>query len=252
MLVKTMLVGLLLASTPILVATTPQGQGVSSRAGTATAASAGRADEVARLRQQLADQQAREARVKARLERVESQLAECLDLLTEPEPAEPRRNCTPSRSNLRALMTRYQWMEERGFDDHAQRVLARLVDDNGDDVSRLNARAWELMTDADSAGQFDTVALAFVDRMLQREQSLDHRMLDTAALAKFLAGQVDEAVRLERAALQKNHGSDDYRRRLRTYEAAQRTLARSTHVEAAATDAEDAAAPAAATPSLND
>ena len=84
----------------------------------------------------------------------------------------------------------------------------------------MNSLAWNLMTDKETAGQYDRLAMAVAKRM-QKRGSLKHQYTDTVALANFLNGQVDEAIALQKRAVTKND-SDDYRRRLRTYEAAKR------------------------------
>jgi len=205
-----------LASTPVYVAlTVPQQQGTSERG----AALAERQDpapdltvELARLRAEL--QQAREDLRAARQE-----VDDCLDLLEENTVRQRRHDCTPSRS----MLTMFQWMDERGHGQRAERVLDRIVEEHGRDRARLNNVAWELMTDKETAGKYDRAALALVRQVLANGNQA-HRHLDTAAMAFFLNGEVGEAVRLERQAVAQQQGNDDYRCRLRTYEAAQRLL----------------------------
>ncbi len=64
--------------------------------------------------------------------------------------------------------------------------------------------------------------------MEQRGSELDARHLDTVAMARFLAGQVDRAVDLQRQAIERGGDSDEFRRRLRTYRAAQTAIAKAT------------------------
>ena len=130
-------------------------------------------------------------------------------------PARRRRNCTPSRS----LIAQYQWMRKNGHEKRAQKTLDRFVKERGDSASSLNSTAWSLMNDEETAGKFDRMALALAERMQKRERRLAHNQLDTVALARFLNGQVDEAIRLQKLAMEKGRNSD-YRRRLRTYQAA--------------------------------
>ena len=61
-------------------------------------------------------------------------------------------------------------------------------------------------------------------RMERRPDRLRANHLDTVALAYFLNGKVDQAVELQQKAIAKGGSGDDFRRRLRTYEAAQQAL----------------------------
>ena len=82
-----------------------------------------------------------------------------------------------------------------------------------------------------TAGKFDELALALTQRMEvlsasdKRRRRIDHNHLDTAALANFLNGNVEKAISLQKKAIGKN-SSSDFRRRLRTYEAARTALAK--------------------------
>ncbi|HZN41540.1 MAG TPA: hypothetical protein VFD82_22230 [Planctomycetota bacterium] len=156
------------------------------------------------------------------LDQLRKQLEQALDALdTHFEP--PRdRNCSPSRS--RALLTHYQWLRGNGHAQRAATTLAKVVEQTGDDMNQLNRTAWELMTGKETAGKFDEVALAYVARMQASGQTLDARQLDTAALANFLNGKIDQAVTLQQQAIEHGGRDEDFRRRLRTYEAAQAAL----------------------------
>lgn len=87
------------------------------------------------------------------------------------------------------------------------------------------------MTNKSIAGKFDEVALALAQRMEaltaadKRRRRIDHNHIDTAALANFLNGNVEKAIALQKKAIAKN-SSSDFRRRLRTYEAARTALAK--------------------------
>ena len=171
-------------------------------------------DETPALRAQLA-----QARQELRAARAE--LEECLDLLEQNVMPPRHRDCTPSRGKL----TYYQWLDRRGHGERAGRALDRIVEESGREPGRLDDVARELMTDKETAGKFDRVALALVQRMLEGGRR-PQRHLDTAALAFFLNGEVDRAVALQREAVAKAKNDDEYRRRLLTYEAAQRLAPR--------------------------
>lgn len=158
-----------------------------------------------------------------------SQLNAALDRLDGTFAPQRERNCAPSRSRM--LMSHYQWMRDQGHKQRADGVLAKVVKQVGDDAGRLNSTAWGLMTNKDTAGKFDDVALALTKRMAEvtatdkrRRGRVDYNHLDTAALANFLNGKVETAIKLQSEAIAKGGRSDDFRRRLRTYQAAQLAL----------------------------
>jgi len=162
------------------------------------------------------------------LAQVRQQLDDALDQLDRSYEPQRERSCAPSRS--RALMSHYQWLRGHGHGERAAGVIDRVVDQIGNDPRRLNAAAWSLMTDDGTTGKFDEVALAIAERMEGSERALEPNQLDTVALARFLNGQVGRAIALQQQAIERGGRGDDYRRRLRTYEAAQAALTKATVV----------------------
>ena len=164
------------------------------------------------------------------LRRLRRQLDAALDRLDQHYSVERDRNCSPSRS--RALMSHYQWLRDEGHGERAQGALAKVVQGVGDDPNRLNRAAWDLMTDKETAGRFDEVALALARRMQEvagkrrGRAGLHYNHLDTIALAQFLNGDIEQAIRTQEQAIAKGGRGDDFRRRLRTYEAARAALAK--------------------------
>lgn len=235
MLVKGLVFAAVVASTPLALVVTQEPKPVPAPA------AAARADEVQRLlreAQRQADENAAQlaaarrelAAAREELAHLRQQLEDSLDALGQTFEPQRDRNCSPSRS--RALMSHYQWLRDH---DHAQRAaaaLAQVVERIGDDPHRLNSIAWSLMTDDETAGKFDEVALALAERIESRGDELEPRLLDTVALARFLNGQVERAVALQKQAIERGGRGDDYRRRLRTYEAAQVALAKAAAVPA--------------------
>jgi hypothetical protein len=213
MLAKSLLLGAVLASTPLcfVAATATPQEGRPDQSGTQAPATPDLTMELQRLRQELAA-----ATGEARALRQELEAA--LDALDAAHAPRRQRNCTPSRSQL----THYQWLHERGHGARAQRVLERITQEHGANADRLNALAWELMNDKESAGKFDAAALALSKRMLALGTTRHHH-LDTAALASFLNGAAADAVQLQEQALAQCQGNDEYRRRLLTYAAAVRS-----------------------------
>ena len=168
--------------------------------------------EVEALRKQV--QSAKEQR-----QNLKGQLDEALDMIVDStKVVRHRHSCTPSRS--RSLLTHYQWMEQRGHEKRADKLIAQVIKNHKDDPGRMNSLAWNLMTEKGLAGKFNRAALRIAERM-QEHRKLQHHYLDTIALAHFLNGNVKIAVENQRKALSANK-SGDYRRRLMVYEAALR------------------------------
>jgi hypothetical protein len=226
MLVKALVFAIAVASTPVALVVTQDPRPAPTAA-----------DPARQLEQRLqdADRQARQGAVDLAAARCElaaarqelatlrQQLEDSLDALDHTYEPQRERNCSPSRS--RALMSHYQWLRGHGHAGRATDALAKIVDQIGDDAHRLNGAAWSLMTDDETSGKFDEVALAIADRM-ERSGGLEPRLLDTVALARFLNGQIDRAVALQRQAIDDGARGDDFRRRLRTFEAAQAAMAK--------------------------
>lgn len=170
------------------------------------------------------------------LARLRDQLDAALDRLDQHVTPQRESHCAPSRS--RTLMSHYQWLRDQGHKQRAQGTLATVVKRVGDDPGRLNSAAWDLMTDKSTAGKFDEMALAMTQRMEalvaksnRRRAQSHYNYLDTAALANFLNGNVEKAISLQRQAIEGGGRSDDFRRRLRTYEAAQTALVKATQAK---------------------
>ena len=192
-----------------------------------TAANRPQAAEAAAAARQNAELDAARAELAAMrqdLQKLTRQLDEALDALEQQFQPQRERNCSPSRS--RALLSHYEWLKTRGHEQRAVATRDKVLDQYGNDLNQLNSAAWNLMTEKNSAGKFDEVALAAVQRMTRHEANLNHQQLDTAALAHSLAGQFDRAVALQRLAIERGGDHDEYRRRLRTYEAAQTQVAK--------------------------
>lgn len=226
MLVKGLVITALLATTPFAFVATQAPQR-SPQGGPE------RSDEVEARRDAEALRRARQELDAARAEllRLRQQLDQALDALERGFEPQRHRNCTPSRS--RALLSHWHWLHEQGHAERAAATLQRVVAEFGDDPNRLNAIAWDLMTDDATAGRYDAVALAIAERLAAGGRDLPHHHLDTMALAWFLNGDLDRAVALQQQAIAAG-GGGEARRRLRTYEAARTALAREREAAAAA------------------
>jgi Skp family chaperone for outer membrane proteins len=224
MLVKGLVLTAVLASTPLAIVVTQDPQPPRAEAAArAQALQQQQAAEFAAAREQL--QAAREE-----LQRLRAQLERALDALDRQHQPQRERNCAPSRG--RALMSHYQWLRDEGHRERAAGTLAKVVDQVGADQHQRNSVAWGLMTDKETAGRFDDVALAIAQRM-EQGAARDANHLDTIALAHFLNGKFDRAVALQQQAIAAGGHGDEARRRLRTYEAARDALAESQGTPAA-------------------
>ena len=102
----------------------------------------------------------------------------------------------------------------------AERIAADYFATIGSRV-QMNNDAWYLMTESATRGRFDGFALAMVERMLEQRAAMDYFEFDTAALAMFRAGRVDEAIELQTVAIDKGgRGNGVYQERLQRYRAA--------------------------------
>lgn len=233
MIVKGIALTALVATTPLAVFASqdPVRQGQQPAAAASEQGSSG-----AELRRAQANVKRARAELESaqeELQRLRLQLDAALDRLDGQVEPQRERNCSPSRNRM--LMSHYQWLRGQGHKDRAQVALGKVVEQVGDDTSRLNGVAWDLMTNKETAGQYDELALALTKRMEavaasdQRHRGqLSYNCLDTAALAQFLNGHVERAIDLQKQAIAKGGRGDDFRRRLRTYEAAQTALVKAT------------------------
>lgn len=239
MIVKGIALTALVASTPLaLFATQDPARGAAHDPTVALERTVQQHDNKAEL--QRASSNLKRARVELKaaqreLRVLRNKLGAALDRLdAHAEPGrQHERNCSPSRS--RTMMSHYQWMRDQEHKQRADVALAKVVKQVGNDPGRINSVAWDLMTDKGTAGKFDELALALTKHMEAvgntkkkngRQQRLHPNHLDTAALANFLNGKVEQAIRLQQKAIAKGGSGDDFRRRLRTYEAAQTALAK--------------------------
>ena len=103
--------------------------------------------------------------------------------------------------------------------DHASQLAAHYFESLGGRV-QLNNAAWHLMTRAATRGRFNGFALAMVEAMLEDRETMDYFEFDTAALAMYLAGRIEEAVALQTIAIDRGgRNNPAYQERLERYRA---------------------------------
>ena len=114
-----------------------------------------------------------------------------------------------------------------GDDDAARLVGQRLVQKAKLDEVLLNQFAWDLLDKPKLRGRFDKLALLAAEATHVLKNGGHWAYVDTLARAKFVNGQVADAVRLQRAAVQDCDSDTDtraVRERLRAYEKAAAAL----------------------------
>jgi hypothetical protein len=70
----------------------------------------------------------------------------------------------------------------------------------------INNDAWYLMVQPETLGRFDSLALSHCEELMNTVDSLDALNLDTVALAQFLNGQTDKAIKNQTMALATTKG----------------------------------------------
>ena len=100
----------------------------------------------------------------------------------------------------------------------ARKLLDAYLEDAA--AITINNDCWYIMTELPTMGRYDAFAAGLAERMLEQRDSMDSYEFDTAALAMFLAGRVDEAVALQETAIEKGgKGNPEYTERLQRYRA---------------------------------
>lgn len=111
-----------------------------------------------------------------------------------------------------------------GIRDHsaAEGCADQLLTAMRDDPTALNNFAWALLTEDRYEGAYTDVARRFSERSNEGTNFRNAGFLDTLALAEFQSGDVEEAVRLERKAVELADGGleNDTKAALARFEAA--------------------------------
>lgn len=103
--------------------------------------------------------------------------------------------------------------------ERQQRLLEDYLRDTELRAS-INSDCWYLLTELPTMGRYDTFAVGLAERMLEQRDAMDYFEFDTAALAMFAAGRVDEAVKLQEEAIDRGgRGTPEYLERLQRYKA---------------------------------
>jgi len=123
---------------------------------------------------------------------------------------------------LRSLTaTRYLVARRCAEDEEGSKaILDAYVEPLGGRIA-INNDCWYFMTMLPTLGRYDGFAVALADRMLEERKDMDSFEFDTAALAMFLGGRLQDAVELQELSIEKGGGANpEYTERLQRYKAA--------------------------------
>jgi len=124
---------------------------------------------------------------------------------------------------LRYLQTKFDILVNCLNDLHAAETVGRyLVEQAAEEDGLLNNFAWGLLTDEPCKGKFNTLALLAAEKCHQASGGENFMYLDTYSLAKFENGLVDEAIKLQKQAIElcpkDFSGMAEFKERLELYE----------------------------------
>ncbi|MCB9876497.1 MAG: hypothetical protein H6835_02755 [Planctomycetes bacterium] len=115
------------------------------------------------------------------------------------------------------VAARHKCLTRAGRPEEAARLMAQHRGTNTS-VSTLNNDCWYMMVRPDTMGRFDTYALAQADEMWRQDgDGMSAGNKDTVALAFFLNGRIERAIELQSAAAQANGNDPEYVGRLTRY-----------------------------------
>ncbi len=100
------------------------------------------------------------------------------------------------------LQADFEEAAEKGDHEAANLIGARLVKALGDDAQALNNFAWALLTEERFGGQYAKLALKLSQKSNELTKQGNWYYVDTLAHAHFALGDVKEAIRLERRAVE--------------------------------------------------
>lgn len=125
--------------------------------------------------------------------------------------------------SLETVVSKFKILATRKRDrDAALACGETLLKHSSADAKSLNNLAWEMLTEDEYKSQYDELALRFSERSNKLSNHQSWVFLDTLALAKFKAGQADEAIKIQKKVLELSGGqaADELRGRLSRYEEA--------------------------------
>lgn len=124
----------------------------------------------------------------------------------------PPRLVTAARYGIAVRCAQDREAQQRLLDDYLKDTEARVS---------INNDCWYFLTELPTMGRFDVFAAGLAERMLEQREAMDYFEFDTAALAMFLAGRVDDAIELQQQAIEKGgKGNPEYGERLQRYQQA--------------------------------
>ena len=107
----------------------------------------------------------------------------------------------------------------------ATKIGGEIVKLMQSDVQSLNEFTWNLLTADESKGRFTALARTAAEAMTKCDGWEEAAYMDTVALAWFENGKIDEAIELQKKAIDKGGQDPEYAERLERYQKAKREAA---------------------------
>jgi hypothetical protein len=124
----------------------------------------------------------------------------------------PARLVTAARYGIAARCAPDRELQRQLLDEYLKDTEARVT---------INNDCWYLLTELPTMGRYDAFAAGLAERMLEQREAMEYFEFDTAALAMFLCGRVDDAIELQQQAIEKGgKGNPEYVERLQRYQQA--------------------------------
>ncbi len=113
------------------------------------------------------------------------------------------------------LMTRLSILQNAGREDEAAPLREKVIELAWDDAGTLNGIAWSMAT----SGEEDRLPLALraSERAAELSKNKDAAILDTVARAHYEIGNLDEAIKWQRLAVEQNDGYQEIDDTLQEY-----------------------------------
>jgi hypothetical protein len=111
------------------------------------------------------------------------------------------------RLEQRSIREEFEGAAARGDDETARTIGQRMAQGMDSDAQGLNNFAWALLTESRYVGRFNDLALRCATRANELTDHENWAYLDTLAVATFEVGHVNDAIRLEKKAIELCQGS---------------------------------------------
>ncbi|MCG3128763.1 MAG: hypothetical protein CHACPFDD_03654 [Phycisphaerae bacterium] len=100
------------------------------------------------------------------------------------------------------ILAKFNKLAAKGDPDAALKLADKLAESLWNDAPRLNELAWRMLTEDEYGDAYTDLALRLSTRSNELTGLSDWMLVDTLALARFKSGDIEEAIRLERKAVE--------------------------------------------------